>query len=277
MLEATMNPFDLIIDFVGMCMFVPDLSATPPKLHVVMIAPDQVSVGHPHAAHHPRMFFNAAHLVNNSTGESADYGSIALNDKLLDLSQVIGTSSLAVSLPHVPNVSVISDKKLPRSVLGLTPQRPLGGRVEFASGTVREEKCNEPWSMPFMPLPDNKIAFEVQWVIPGVNNTQLDCVLTGLNGRGSQPTVTLYPFIYASTGRAEVRLRVENVPISEVSPLALPGTEPPFNTPAAHFAGHYSILNANEDSQISPVYIGRGGTGGLGTAFSCMPAQGTLG
>lgn len=274
-----MNPFDLSIEFVGMCMFVPEPNGTSPTLlHVLFVAPDQVDMGdgHRHEAHHPRMFFDTAHLAAGSPAPNKDYDSIALNDKFLNLSTVTGTTPLKIDLPHVPNVSTITGRKLPKHMVGLNPQRPLGGRMTLASG-IGEESTSRPWLMPFMPKNDSEVAFEVKWIIDAVPAAQLECKLQGLKGRGNQPSIMLYPILYPDSGKLEIRLRVENVPIGEVSPVRLPGNAPRFNTPAAHFSGHYTILHAPQEEHISPVYIGRDGSGGgSGTAFSCMPSQGEL-
>lgn len=264
-------PFDLSIEFVGMCLYVP--TANPARLHVLLVAPDQASPvgGHRHEAHHPRVFYDAKHVDPTATG----FYSMALNDKLLDLTRFVGTTPLNTTLLDVPNLTTITGIHVPPALVGPIPTALIGGRVMVGSGSGTEH-TNGPWNMQgFPPLP-RQITFAVTWAMPDINAATLDWELVGLNGHGDQRLLPLTPLPDpANPGRQQVKLRIVNVPHHEVSAIQVTGTAPAPGTPAGHYSGHYSVFAGATTTPI-PIYTGPGVGGGTGTSYSCMPAQGIL-
>jgi hypothetical protein len=266
-----MSPFDLIIEFVGLCMFVPerDAAGAATVVHVLLVAPEH------HVAHCPRVFYDTGHDAA-AGGPTGVRTSIALDDKLLDLTGVTGNpGTLTFALPHVPNLTKVTGFAVPGTADDDKPGELIGARVMLGSGRT-DELLQDGFAFPG--ISDMKIAIEVHWTIPQVStgSGMLEWALKGLNELGGQPLCPLRPVIYSGSSAPQVRLRIKNVPRTELSLKPPTGNEtpPPFGAKAAHFEGHYEVLGA-VPNLISPIYIGPPPSGGgSGTAFSCMPSAG---
>jgi hypothetical protein len=180
---------------------------------------------------------------------------------------------LTFALPHVPNLTKVTGFGVPLTTIGNKPGDFVSARVMLGSGRT-DERLKENFAFPG--ISDAKIAIEVHWTIPQVvtGTGTLEWALKGLNDLGGQPLRPLRPVIFPGSSAPQIRLRIKNVPRTELKFEPLPGDVPPFGAKAAHFEGHYDVLG-DVPNLISPIYIGPSPSGGgSGTAFSCMPSVG---
>jgi hypothetical protein len=230
-------PFDLYIDFTGVCTFVHDTpNSGPERVHVLLPGP---IVGHD--AHAARLRFDSVY-AGGPAGVPHDH---PLENALLDLGGIAG--SLSYDPPDELAVVGSETRKVKRNRLtgGGTNPRDILARITLGAGAFACRKRGVFFD--YRGDPDKELTNLVRWKIPGIERDRLELVLDKLRG----PNPTQPPTLFPKNGRIE--LAVLHVPHVQLDPN-YPKPNPPIpRTPSHHFASHFRVFD-HTDEKV-PLYV----------------------
>lgn len=245
--------YDLKIQTVGMCFFVPDPAAR--RMYLLMPA----TGGHPQ--HHVRVRYAARHA-----DPSADPKAMREHDLAgleLDLSH-LDAGSAEVKLPAgVADLGEVAGVKVDPRLLGATPGAAVAARVRLPSGAAATPEVGGKWTFPGKApeMLTNRVKLEL-----AQSADTLELRFRPLAAGVEPPPVVLRPL------GGVVALEVTYLPHPDDEP-----DEPALGDPAPHFDCHYVLF---ENFGLRPVpilaeklQVGLPG----GSPYTCLTAGGPPG
>lgn len=257
--------FDLHIELVGLCLFVPDPATG--SLYVLM--PAAGGHGHPVDPHVVRLCVDSAYL---QPGSRRPNGIPALVP--MDRVELVGASDakLSLALPDelVDVGTEVRRPIFPGALRGDDPARRLTARVELRSGACEGYEQGVCWSYP-VPLRQQRLCNRLVWNVGKMEEDRLELALTPLAGGTGATLPPLYPI----DGR--IALSVFHTTRDELPPQPHDPSPPPAGTPAHHFGEFYALFDPPVTDGPLPRFVGincgLGGTGDGGSPYTCMAAQ----
>jgi len=270
--------FDLKIQFVGLCMFVPDPDGS--AMHVLM--PTSAGSGGPHGsadvpAHVAMLCFDPGYLQRNGSRWPGAAVNAVVDQATL---AVAGSGTLDLALPEsvAVNVARVTRSSVIPSLLAPgDPGTALAARVRLESGKMTGYAPGVCWNYDSPPDDPRPLPNRVCWTVP-MEGKQVDLVLRPFKGERDTPLPALYPIDGA------VEVWVYNTPRHELPPSPLHDSRPEHGQPAHHFVEYYKLLQ-NPAATPPPTFhsdrcTGGGGGNRLadvdgfgGSAYTCMVAQ----
>jgi hypothetical protein len=244
--------FDLEIEFVGLCMFVPDPAGR--VVYVLMPAAGiaQGALGMPQ--HVARLCVDTRYL--QPPGSAAGPGLVA--QVPLDRVSLAFTGPPPLD-PTIPGVVAAVPNLV--SLLACTgdPGPGLTARVTLGAGSVTRTGQAMCWYYPTL-ASTATLTTTVTWTIPGVDGDVLSVLLSQLDGN---PLPAVPPPLYPINGLVQVRIFHTERDLLPPFPMDVP--PPPRGTPAAHFAAYNLLFDPPAQAPV-PVFYG----------FSCDDTQGAV-
>jgi hypothetical protein len=252
--------FELTIELVGLCLFVPDPQTE--TLYVLMPTADHGM--DPHVA---RLCFDTAYARPGST-QLDGFPALVPADKT---ELALGTGAkLSLDLPvQLVNVGAVAKRPLrPGSLGGTEPPAQLVARVTLQSGQLYDFAPGACWNYPHAGE-RRHLANRIVWNVGTVDGDKLALSLLPLAGGGE---ATLLPPLYPIGGR--IALQLYYTPRAELPPQPVPIGPPPVDTPAHHFAAYYELFEPPVADEPLPTYVGLScGDEMGGSPYTCMAAQ----
>lgn len=231
--------FTLLIEFSGLCMFVPRAhmsSEDPPdRMNVLLPCPE-----HEHGAdrHVAVLAFDSALLTADASSPNDSIVLISLDN--LDL-HVPGEAPNLLVCPEIANLRDVTLRPVDPTLLGANPNPSrLLSRVQLNGGemvSVDPGKCWE-WIGAF-----RNMAFRVRWQVDYPADESLQLVLADMSGEVER-TIELHPLPGASEAEPGVIfIRVLHVPAGDLPPN--PETDhhvPPFGYEPEHFRSFFKLF-----------------------------------
>jgi len=263
--------FDLKIEFVGLCLFVPDYGSQ--TMYVLMphagTAGGQGRTMPPHAV---RLCFNAAYLQPGST-------------RLWEAVTLVVMDGAELSLPPGPaelelpdelvNVGAVANRPIDTVALSADPAAKLTARALLRSGKYLEHDGGGYWKYPSESSPPRQLPNRICWTVPGMEGDRLDLACAEFGG---EPVLDL-PSLYPIDGTIEVS--VYHTPHEELPPLPVNPPRPAQGAEAYHFAAYYELFDPPVVGGPLPTYAGflqlpPGQVFFGGSPYTCMAAQSPL-
>jgi len=252
--------FELTIELVGLCLFVPDPQTE--TLYVLMPTAD-----HGMDPHVGRLCFDTAYVRPGST-ELDGFPALVPADGT-ELALGTGTK-LSLDLPfQLVNVGAVAKRPLrPGSLAGEKPPAQLAARAVLRSGQIYSYASGACWNYP-RPGEQRHLANRIVWNVGTVDDDKLALSLLPLAGGGE---ATLLPALYPIDGG--ITLQYYYTPRAELPPQPIDIGPPPPDTPAHHFAAYYELFEPPVADEPLPTYVGLTCGDGLGgSPYTCMSAQ----
>lgn len=268
--------FDLIVNFTGLCMFVPEDDAL---MHVLLpTIPESMDHGEGEGMtgpamgpHRARVIYDMAYTDPRSVEVIGEWDRKELAHRMLDFSWLggrvrDGSGNLGdVYNPNLPkellDFNYITGQSIDRTLVAdKTPGERLLARVTFGSGAV---ECYEPgalWEIEDDPPTARKMAWWIKWRIADIRGDRLDLALEGLNGGQGAATQALHPI------DGEIELFVYHVPPEQLPPNAYIPPEPSPGTPPGHIHAFFELYD-------HPASTRRITFSGAGKPSGCAPTS----
>jgi hypothetical protein len=254
--------FELTIEMVGLCLFVPD-----EKAGAVYVPMPSSEAGHEMDPHVARLVFDAAYLRPGS-GELD--GILALVPLERTELQLAATAPLTAAIPDlVVNVGDVASRPvLPDALRGDDPGGVITARAVLRSGAADGAASGACWSYP-TPATRRHMSNRVYWAVGEVEGDGLELTLTPLAGGTGRALPRLYPI----GGRIDLALYY--TPREELPPEPASPGPPPVGTPAHHFAAFYTLFESPVAADPLPHYVGLSCNPHMngGSPYTCMAAQ----
>lgn len=234
--------FTLLIEFSGLCMFVPKAhlqEADPPdRMYVLMPRPDHE---HDHGAdrHVAVLAFDSAFLRTGATEPDDSTVLTSLDD--LDL-HVPGEAPNLYICPEIPNLRDVTNQAVDPTLLGPAPNPSrLLSRIQLNSGRMIAVDRGACWEWPAGEFCN--MAFRVQWQVDYPSLASLELVLTDMSG-GVERIVELHPLPGPTEADPGVIfIGIMHVPAGDLPPD--PETDhhaPPFGFEPQHFQAYFNLF-----------------------------------
>jgi hypothetical protein len=264
--------FNLEITITGLCMFVPRSES---RMDVLMVAAGGGMGGCRCGCmqrHYARVFYDAAYNSDDPNALPGECVGIALEDRLLDLTQLGGNGETVKPLRNLVDVGAIVGKSV-SSDLNAIPS--LAACVALPPGFVAYSLPYGPWELyaPGAGVNTLLLPYYVVWTIEGIDDTELRWELRGLGGLPDQPLAPLYPK-RGQAGNA-IKLTACNVTKSHANCNVVgdPGSPPPPNYPMDHFEAFYDLYDWDGFRPV-PIYAPKQSGASKSTAYTCVPSGG---
>jgi len=262
--------FDLEIEFVGLCLFVPD----PDTRRLRVLAPSTCHGAPPEMEEHVvRLCFDIAYLQPGSTSPSGILALVPVNRQELELT---GTPEPNLTLPgELGNIRDVTAQPFRAGVLdGSDPDKHLSARVQATSGWCAGYAKGACWNYPNS-TDRQCLCNRLTWAVAR-DEDRLEWALTALDGGTGRELPVLYPIAEQVEGETVEKIKVAlyHTTRDELPPdPAKPGPPAP-GTPAHHFAGFYTVYECPWPTVV-PTFVGLScdnvSTGG--SPYTCMAAQ----
>ena len=256
--------FDLTIEMVGLCLFVPDRTEPPGTLYVLMASTGTEHGVDPHVA---RLCFDAAYVRPGSPGPLGYPVLVPVEETEI----VFDTrEALDLELPEeLVNVApVVRRPLLPGSLTGTNPPEQLAARVVLRSGRLGGYEPGACWNYP-TDVTRRHMANRVRWDLGVMEGDELTIALNTLAGEEAGRIGPLYPI----GGRIDLQLYY--TPREELPPDPVDIGPPPVGSPAHHFAGYYELFEQPVAADPLPLFVGLSCIPTVmgGSPYTCMGAQ----
>lgn len=264
--------FELEIEFVGLCLFVPVTDPrSEPAMHVLLPA---AGPGHDKdvPAHVARLCVNPAYLQPDLKEQ---YPLLTALAPMAHVSLALaGSGELAPKLSDdVVDVGAVVGGRIDLRALDEGDgARKLTARVRLGSGRYLGGDPGACWIYPPAQGTRRQLANRVRWTME-MDGSQLDLSLDAF----SADFATKLPPLYPIGGR--IKIAVYNTPYDELPPEPVTIPKPPMGTPAHHFAAFYTLFDPLPEYRPLPTFYadschGSGvSAGGGGSPYTCMTAQ----
>jgi hypothetical protein len=254
--------FELTIEMVGLCLFVPD-----EKAGAVYVPMPSSEAGHGIDPHVVRLVFDAAYLRPGSGKLDGVTALVPLERTELELA---AAAPLTAAIPDgVVNVGDVARRPvLPDALRGEDPAGVIAARAVLRSGAVDGVADGACWSYP-TPATRRHMSNRVRWGVGTVEGDLLEMTLTPLaNGTGRR-----LPPLYPIGGRIDLALYY--TPREELPPEPFDPGPPWVGSPAHHFAAFYTLFEPPVAEEPLPEYVGLNCISHMagGSPYTCMAAQ----
>jgi hypothetical protein len=277
--ESTM-PFDVKINFSGLCLFAPEPGGTvgPDRMHVLM--PKVAHHTHGPDRHIPVVYFDVAHLSPTPMPLKNIFAQVLLRGHTMELGS--GGATLALC-SQMANLKEVTGRDAKPNLFGSDPDKRLDSRVTLSGGSMTA--ASEGYCWEWDPGVVRRISHQVEWTIPGLTTLPLQLEAIDAETTNARTLPPLYPV--AGDAGDVIYLYIHHVPSAELPPdqdkghELMPGQETP------HFSAYYSLFggpvptrvprywskmsDAQPTSTPCPVLSGWRGPRGEG-AYNCMVA-----
>jgi hypothetical protein len=264
--------FTLKIEFVGVCMFVPDPRE---KMYYVLMPGTGHEDHEEHGAYVPphvvRLCVDTAYLVKGSSGPSGVFALAAMDG--LDLS--FGTRGPAIGLPlalpaDVVDVGAEPPRRIIPALLGDAPSPALAGRTRLLSGTYVPPVPGDGVCWTYEGK-DGRLVNRMGWTIDCKGESLTLPPGTPFDKKVSAPQI---PTLYPVNGVIEVSIyhtTREDLPPHPDNRHPRPG----LGDPANHFDAYYSLFTAENVREPVPGFLDDCGGARKwgGSPYTCMLAQ----
>ena len=254
--------FELTIEMVGLCLFVPD-----EKAGAVYVPMPSSEAGHSVDPHAARLVFDTAYLRPGSGKLDGVTALVPLERTELELA---AAAPLTAAIPDlVVNVGDVARRPvLPDALRGDDPAGVLAARAVLRSGAVDTVQSGACWSYP-TPATRQHMSNHVLWAVGTVEGDRLELKLTPL----AEGTGNTLPPLYPIGGRIDLALYY--TPREELPPQPFDPGPPPAGTPAHHFAAFYTLFEPPVAADPLPLYVGLSCNTNMrgGSPYTCMAAQ----
>lgn len=268
--------FDLEIEFVGLCMFVPDSQAEAVYVLMPATCENAEKKIDPHVV---RLCVDTAYLIKDSTAPTGVFALAAMDRVELTLvtTGTAATDTLPAELVTIGGAGTTS--KISSVALGAAPGSMLTGRVTLRSGACSGYDHGVCWNYPKPDTP-RRLCNRVTWTLAGYKDDWLDLSTTLLDGGGPGLTIPrLYPMAEPNAGgtRSVIRASLYHTTREELPPVPMQPAMPGVDDPADHFSAFYTLLAPVPADRPIPKFVGdkcpcdTGGVGG--SPYTCMGAQ----
>ena len=261
--------FTLQIEFVGVCMFVPD----PVKRMFYVLMP---GTGHEdHAGHAPphvvRLCVDTAYLVKGSSGPNGVIA-LAVMDGV-DLS--FGARRLDEKFPPALGTDVVEvgaepSRPISPIALGDSPGSVLAGRATLFSGTRLPPSAEDGVCWTYEGK-DGRLVNRLRWSIDCEGESlTLSPGTPFMEGIPAPKIPTLYPIDQV------VKVSIYHAPLDDLPPNPdTPGRKPSPGDAANHFNAYYSLFEYVDAIKPVPRFLDdcRGAGKWGGSPYTCMLAQ----
>jgi hypothetical protein len=267
--------FDLEIEFVGLCMFVPALNGA--ALHVLMPSTchgASPGVDCPGATpgvdeHVARLCFDTAYLQKRSPETSGITALVPVSRVELEIG---GRASLTRALPKDVVPVDTAAKVFPDALTGEDRKMLLSARVNLTSGRYTTYERGACWTYPVdSHLDQRRLSNRLTWTVGREESDEdgLKLAFTPLFG-GTGRDLTLYP-INGKIVAALYHTTRDELPPCPASPL-----KPRKDDPANHFLAYYTLFErTTADPAPLPLFVGLSCDASAqgGSPYTCMLAQ----
>jgi hypothetical protein len=256
--------FELFVEFVGLCLFVPDRERK--SLYLLMPGAGQEHGVDPHVA---RLCFDSAYLQPQSTERNGIPALVAMNR--VELSLRAPEPPLALALPdELVDVGAQAQRPVdPGALYRDDPERLLAARVNVGSGGCFTYEPGACWNYPAASAP-RRLSNRITWRVGKMEGDRLDLSLAPL-AEGPEPPAL--PPLYPIDGMIELALYY--TPRDELPPEPLEPEAPLVGTPAHHFGAFYGLFAPPVTDGPLPTFVdlncGMHHAGG--SPYTCMAAQ----
>jgi hypothetical protein len=256
--------FDLEIELVGLCLFVP--APDRGKLHVLM--PSTCHGASPGVDEHvARLCVDTAYLHKESPGLSGITALVPVSRVELEVG---GTAPLTLALPDDVVHVATAGKPFPDVLTGDDPDKRLVARVNLTAGSCTSHKPGACWTYPSDSDADRRrLSNWLTWSV-GRDGEELKLTFTPLAG-GTERDLTLYPI------GGKIVAALYHTTRDELPPSPAIPTEPGKGDLADHFRAYYTLFDSTPaDPAPLPAFVGlkcddEWGMGG--SPYTCMLAQ----
>jgi hypothetical protein len=257
--------FDLRIELVGLCLFVPDPGTG--TLYVLMPA----AGGHGHGVdpHVVRLCFDSAHLQPGSPRPNGIPALVAMDRVELVAAAAGGELSLALPDELVDVGTETRRRIFPGALRGDDPARRLAARVELRTGACTNYQPGVCWSFP-TPLRQQRLCNRLIWNVGQIEEERLELAFDPLAGGKGATLPPLYPI------DGGIELSVYHTTRDELPPAPHDPSPPPWGAPAHHFGAFYALFDPPVTDGPLPLFVGVAcgkHIGDGGSPYTCMAAQ----
>lgn len=228
--------FTLNIQFLGLCMFVPD-PASPPGTTLVLM-PSTPPDMPPHVA---MLGVDAACLQPGSSALTGQLTMMPLQGAELSFTGLGAPSTAAAAIPaEIANVGDVVRRPIVAAVFESDPGSYLTARVVLDSGTCAAAGV-DCWRYPW-DTPERQLAQGALWTIPDVADEPLALVPT-LLGNGPAPLLPpLYPVQTGTPPVSRLDLVICHTSVYELPIIPQGIQQAEAGTPGSHFRAFYSLF-----------------------------------
>jgi hypothetical protein len=257
--------FNLQVELVGLCLFVPDRGAE--NLCVLMPAAGNAHGVDPHVV---RLCFDSAYLRPGSTQLDGVFALVPMSR--VDLALGAGGPP-ALPLPReLVNVGAQARRPIdPDALQGDDTARRLTARVSVRSGMCTDYQPGSCWNYPDPSTPPRRLSNRLFWQVGEMEGDELGLAFTPLAGGKGITLPPLYPI------GGSIELAVYHTPREELPPDPVLIPPPDLGTPAHHFAAFYGLFAPPVTNGPLPTFAG---TNCIptdkylgGSPYTCMAAQ----